>query len=232
MWGDAEYTDGQINHSAFFGHHDNAVAEGTLTQRMPLLCIGKVHSGKSPPSNTAINRGDEPPRITHAMRNVKMRLVEATMSLWCLSLMRQNERMLALWSSGYWCYKIQPSQQKVKNVSGSKRKHGDKIMVGPMRHPLPPSHWHQAWKELPKILLSLLCLHPIWFNLVNLQGKCCTLSKEFPVLVLFNPRLLQLGSRVINRVDLDLQLFHGMIDKSVRTERNTKRGFTISISKW
>lgn len=79
--GDAEYTDGQINHSAIFDHHDDAVAEGTFTRRMPLLRVGKVRPGKSPPSNTAINRGDEPPRITHAMRDVKMMLAEATMSL-------------------------------------------------------------------------------------------------------------------------------------------------------
>ena len=78
---DAEYTDGQINHSAIFDHHDDAVAEGMFTRRMPLLRVGKVRPGKSPPSNTAINRGDEPPRLSHAMRDVKMRLIESTMSL-------------------------------------------------------------------------------------------------------------------------------------------------------
>jgi len=78
---DAEYTDGQINHSAIFDHHDDAVAEGMFTRRMPLLRVGKVRPGKSPPSNTAINRGDEPPRLSHAMRDVKMRLIESTTSL-------------------------------------------------------------------------------------------------------------------------------------------------------
>ncbi len=80
---DAEYTDGQINHSAIFDHDDDAVAEGMFTQRMPLLRVGKVCLGKSPPStsSTAINRGDEPPRLSHAMRDVKMRLIESTMSL-------------------------------------------------------------------------------------------------------------------------------------------------------
>ncbi len=57
------------------------MAEGTFTRRMPLLRVGKVRRGKSPPSNTAINRGDEPPRISHAMRYVKMNLIECTMSL-------------------------------------------------------------------------------------------------------------------------------------------------------
>ncbi len=78
---DAEYTDGQINHSVIFDHHDDAVAEGMFTRRMPLLRVGKVCPGKSPPSNTAINRGDEPPQLSHAMRDVKMRLIKSTMSL-------------------------------------------------------------------------------------------------------------------------------------------------------
>jgi len=78
---DAEYTDGQINHSAIFDHRDDAVAEGMFTRRMPLHRVGKVRLGKSPPSNTAINRGDEPPRLSHAMRDVKMRLIESTTSL-------------------------------------------------------------------------------------------------------------------------------------------------------
>jgi len=76
---DAEFTDGRINHSAIFDGHDHP--EGTFTLRMPLLRVGKVHPGKSPPSNTAINNDYEPPRISHAMRDVKMRLIESTMSL-------------------------------------------------------------------------------------------------------------------------------------------------------
>ncbi len=42
------------------------------------------------------------------------------------------------------------------------------------------------------------------------------LSQEFPVLTSFNPSLLQRGSRVVNGVDLDCQLFNSMIDESVR----------------
>ncbi len=44
--------------------------------RMPLLRVGKVRTGKCPPSNTAINSGDEPPRLTHAMRAVKMQFID------------------------------------------------------------------------------------------------------------------------------------------------------------
>jgi len=76
---DAEFTDGKINHSAIFDDHDDSA--GTCTVRMPLLRVGKVRPGKSPPSNTSINSGDQPPRISHAMRDVKMRLIKATMNL-------------------------------------------------------------------------------------------------------------------------------------------------------
>ena len=46
---------------------------------MPLLRVGKVRPGNSPPSNTAINSCIKPPRLTHAMREAKMKFIEATM---------------------------------------------------------------------------------------------------------------------------------------------------------
>jgi hypothetical protein len=76
----AEFTNGKINHSAIFDDHNDSEGKFTLS-RMPLLHIGKVRLGKCPPSNTAINNDHQPPRISHAMRNVKMRLIESTMSL-------------------------------------------------------------------------------------------------------------------------------------------------------
>ena len=57
--GCAKFTDGKIFHAAMFG--DNQCDPGTYTARMPLLCVGKVRPGKCPPSNMAINSGDEPP---------------------------------------------------------------------------------------------------------------------------------------------------------------------------
>ena len=80
LQGDAEYTDGGIKRGAIFDDLDGAAAAGMIP-KFPLLCVGKVRPGKSPPSNTAINRGDEPPRISHTMRDVKMNLIECTMSL-------------------------------------------------------------------------------------------------------------------------------------------------------
>jgi len=79
--GCAEFTDGKIFHAAMFG--DNQCDPGTYTARMPLLRVGKVRPGKCPPSNMAINSGDEPPRVTHAMRAVKIKFIEATIRLFC-----------------------------------------------------------------------------------------------------------------------------------------------------
>jgi hypothetical protein len=63
LQGDAEYTDGGIKRGAIFDDLDDAAAAGYIP-KFPLLRIGKVRLGKSPPSNTAINRGDEPPHST------------------------------------------------------------------------------------------------------------------------------------------------------------------------
>ncbi len=79
--GCAKFTDGKISHAAIF--EDNQYDPGAYTARMPLLRMGKVCQGKCPPSNTAIYSGDEPLRLTHAMREVKMTFIEATMSVLC-----------------------------------------------------------------------------------------------------------------------------------------------------
>jgi hypothetical protein len=73
-----ELTDARIKHAAIFeeGEVDNSVSSW-----LSVLRVGRVKSGKPPPSNTAINNGEEPPRMTRAMREVKDCLREATMSL-------------------------------------------------------------------------------------------------------------------------------------------------------
>jgi hypothetical protein len=45
---------------------------------------------------------------------------------------------------------------------------------------------------------------------------CHTLHQEFLILSSFNPDLLQHGKRLVNGVDLDCQLFWGMIHESVK----------------
>jgi hypothetical protein len=87
--GCAEFTDGKISHAAIF--EDNQYDLGAYTARMPLLRMGKVCQGKCPPSNTAINSGDEQLRLTHAMREVKMTFIEATMSLLIVDKTKQED---------------------------------------------------------------------------------------------------------------------------------------------
>jgi hypothetical protein len=53
-------------------------------------------------------------------------------------------------------------------------------------------------------------------NIIPSPPECHPLSQEFPVLSSFNPGLLQRGTRLVNGVDLDCQLFHDMIDETVR----------------
>ena len=86
--GDAELTDGAIKRSASFDGIDDAV--GTLAIRMPLLRVDKVCPGKCLPSNTAINNGNEPPWLSHAMRDVKMWLIESTVSLLVVDQVKQR----------------------------------------------------------------------------------------------------------------------------------------------
>ena len=86
--GDAEVTDGKIYHRAIFEDRDDG---GAYTARMPLLRVGKVRPGNSPPSNTAINSCIEPPRLTHAMREAKMKFIKATMRLLVIDEAKQED---------------------------------------------------------------------------------------------------------------------------------------------
>ena len=72
----AELTDGKLYHRAIFDDtRQDQDDPSTDTARMSQLHVGKVHSGKFPPSNTAINSGDKPLQITHAMQEVKINLI-------------------------------------------------------------------------------------------------------------------------------------------------------------
>ena len=100
----------------------------------------------------------------------------------------------------------------VVNVSGSKRKHGE---IGqPNKIPTTTQPSTPSVKTPTKNSCSTMITPTS--NMVQSPDERCSVSEEFPVLASFNPRLLQCGSRVVNGVDLDRQLFHGMVDESVR----------------
>ena len=86
---------------------------------MPLLRVGKVRPGKCPPSNMAINSGDEPPRVTHAMRAVKMKFIEATIRLLVVDEAKHED----VFAVERW---VLMSQNTVTvNTSSTKRKYGE-----------------------------------------------------------------------------------------------------------
>jgi hypothetical protein len=82
--GSAELTDGKINMAAMKRLTGGG---GDIKQnhfkKMFLLRVGKICPGTSPPSNTAINNGSEPPRMNHDMRRAKKKLIQAVSQL-CL----------------------------------------------------------------------------------------------------------------------------------------------------
>ena len=73
-----ELTNARIKRAALF---DEGGVDNTKSCKLQVLRVGKVHTGKPPPSNTAINKGEELPRMTQVMREVKECLREATLSL-------------------------------------------------------------------------------------------------------------------------------------------------------
>ena len=115
--GCAELTDGKIFHAAMFG--DNQCDPGTYT-RMPLLRVGKVRPENGPPSNTAINSGIEPPRLTHAMWEVKMKFIKATIRLLVIHEAKQED----VFAVKRWV--LMPQNTVTVSTSGTKRKYGEK----------------------------------------------------------------------------------------------------------
>ena len=111
--------------------HDDS--GGKFTLRMPFLHVGKVRSGKSPPMNMAINIGDEPPWLSHAMCDVKMRLIESTMSLLVVDEAKQEDGSAVK----QWLLMLQKTVTVV-NVSGSKRKHGENCQPNETPTTAPP----------------------------------------------------------------------------------------------
>ena len=88
-----ELTNARIKHAALF---ERGEVDNTTVSKLDVLRIGRVESGKLPPSNTAINYCEEPPRMTRAMREVKDCLREATLSLLDDDETKKND-VLAVW---------------------------------------------------------------------------------------------------------------------------------------
>jgi hypothetical protein len=120
-----ELTNARIKHAALF---ERGEVDNTTVSKLDVLRIGRVESGKLPPSNTAINYGEEPPRMTRAMREVKERLREVTLSLLDDDETKKNdvlavERWLLMETAAF-------------DASGSKRKYEDDDKSTPTTLPI------------------------------------------------------------------------------------------------
>ena len=76
-----------------------------------------------------------------------------------------------------------------------------------MRHPLPPT----STPSMKTPTQNSTTITPT-SNIIPSPPEC----HQFPILSSFNPGLLQRGKRLVNGVDLDCQLFNGMIIETVR----------------
>ena len=88
-------------------------------------------------------------------------------------------------------------------AAGAKRKHEDDITL-----PSTPSVERPTDTASNKIPTSTMLDDDV--------STDTHLHLDFPILLSLNPRLLHRGRRDVNGVDLDGQLFQGMIDKLVK----------------
>ncbi len=153
-----------------------------------MLRVGAFAPGETPPSNTAITReDDELPRINKQKRRAKLNLaVDLTIKL-CLF---DEPRMEDLLAVSDWVLMINPTATTKMSV-GLKRKCADDPINKPI--PTPPM-------PITPSPTSTTPTHP----------------NHFPALSSISPDALQRGKHVVNGVDLNIQLFQGMIHDSVK----------------
>ncbi len=195
LQGGAEFTDGKIYHSAIFDDHDDDA--GTYTARMSLLHVSKVRMGKCPHSNTAINSGNEPPRLTHAMQAVKF--IEATMRLLVVDEAKQKDVVAVK----QWV--LMPQNTVTVNTSCTKRKHGKDGLPNET-----PTTTHPSTPSMKTCTQNSTMITPT-SNIIPSLDKCHSLSQKFLVLssfnVLFLPfihpiQLLDIAQKLKNEVTM------------------------------
>ena len=192
-----ELTDGYINYTAIertMGGRIDHTTTNKKSARMCVLRVGAVAPGETPPSNTAINReDDEPPRINKQMRQAKLNLaVDLTIKLRSFD----EPRMEDLSAVSDWVLMNNTTPAATKMTVGVKRK-----CVGddPTNEPIP---------RTPPMQITPLSTS----TTTTSTGD----PNLFPALSSISPDALLRGKRVVNGVDLDLQLFQGMIHDSVK----------------
>jgi hypothetical protein len=205
--GCVELTDARINTKAI--ERATGMIQNTTTnpiekvKKMWVLRVGKISAGEKPPSNTAINNCQEPPRITRAMRHVKLHLIHLTIKL-CLidDLMMQDVVAVKDWVL------MRSTSTDVDHISARTKRNYDETTQSSTPSVVTPTN--TSTQQMPKSIM---------LNVVSSDTnnhECHTLQQEFPGLSFFNPGMLQRRRRLLNGLDLECQLFQGMIDESVK----------------
>lgn len=237
--GCAEFTDGRISKAAI--ERTLSVGCGMIDQSadskmMWLLRIGKIAPDEKPPSNTAINNDKvEPPGMTHKLRIAKMELAQAILHL---NVVENESMMQDVWTVRNWVLMTNNTNSNI----APKRKHevddssdidGDdeemqdraffmpqqQLQVQPNDNLLLSACGTTISSTIHMTTLSESTITNNYPNPVSPlnQNISDDLRKQFPTISKFCPDLLHRNrpERVVNGVDLDLQLFHAIIAESV-----------------
>jgi len=138
------------------------------------------------------------------MRAVKMKFIEATIRLLVVDEAKHED----VFAVQRW---VLMSQNTVTvNTSSSKRKFGEDGLPNET-----PTTTQPSTPSMKTPTQNSTTITPTT-NIIPSTYECHSLSQEFPILSSFNPGLLWRGRCLVNGVDLDCQLFNGMIDETVR----------------
>jgi len=182
-----ELTDARINVNAIERAASTNNQIEKVKKKMWVLRVGQIPAGERPPSNTAINNCQEPPRITRAMRQAKLCLINST-----INLLIDESMILDVVAVEDWVLMRATSTDVDRIAAGAKRKHGDDISLPstpPVERPT-----DTASNELPTYTM-----------LIDEMSTDTHLHLDFPILSSLNPCLLHRGRRVVNGVDLGRQ---------------------------
>ena len=113
-----ELTDARVNVNAIERAASTNNQIEKVKKKMWVLRVGQIPAGERPPSNTAINNCQEPPRITRAMRQAKLCLINSTINLLIDEAKHEDVFAVERW--------VLMSQNTVTvNTSSTKRKYGE-----------------------------------------------------------------------------------------------------------
>lgn len=202
--------------------------------KMIVLRVGEVETGNRV-SNTAINNPhDEPPRMNYRMRDAKIELIEETDNLLsCANEMKmQDVHDVEAWvlMETTATISILP-RGRIDDSSGVKRKRAveggnDEVVeqVGTVIPPTPSTNVTNSVGPPPTVLRTTSQLYstintipasPAVLSTTSQTPMTPAMQKKFPTLTKLSPHILNRQVRVVAGIDLDLQMFRGMLSDAV-----------------